>query len=407
MSWTRKLWGNGILKFVGIVDPTNPDASVAMPLTGIAGDDGKEVLGAAGTTAYAGADVVADKPTLMGLIAGIWAYLKSLASLISSGALNVAIVRGDVEETLWTDDTSAYFVRHLNAGSVSWTDVSGNASSGPGAGARPAAGTSAVVDRSSYQATAGGTGYSIGDLLDHFVILDPTTGTIIGHFWINATTEAKLASAPSSANITPISPLPVGAAQDGTDGTGITPPAGGSGIRGWLSGLYKWATAGGEAHLGEIGGNIAKFQTTFGPSGSTPIAAGSILMPLTEVTGMGRVNGGTGLLLGATMELAVANSNQVDLVFFSSLPTGTYNTIGAAFALNAADRAKVSKGIKLTDWTSLGASDSLGEATPGPKFYKCDDATKPTSLWVVAVARGPITLAAVTDGVLTIRGGRN
>ena len=34
-------------------------------------------------------------------------------------------------------------------------------------------------------------------------------------------------------------PLPTGAAQDGTDGTGITPPAGATGIRGWLSGIFK------------------------------------------------------------------------------------------------------------------------------------------------------------------------
>lgn len=34
-------------------------------------------------------------------------------------------------------------------------------------------------------------------------------------------------------------PLPEGAAQDGVDGTGITAPTGGSGIRGWLSGIYN------------------------------------------------------------------------------------------------------------------------------------------------------------------------
>lgn len=34
-------------------------------------------------------------------------------------------------------------------------------------------------------------------------------------------------------------PLPTGAAADGTDGTGITPPTGAMGIRGWLSGIYQ------------------------------------------------------------------------------------------------------------------------------------------------------------------------
>jgi hypothetical protein len=32
--------------------------------------------------------------------------------------------------------------------------------------------------------------------------------------------------------------LPPGAAQDGTDATGVTAPAGGAGVRGWLSGIY-------------------------------------------------------------------------------------------------------------------------------------------------------------------------
>ena len=35
------------------------------------------------------------------------------------------------------------------------------------------------------------------------------------------------------------SALPTGAAQDGTDGTGITAPTGAAGIRGWLSGIYN------------------------------------------------------------------------------------------------------------------------------------------------------------------------
>jgi len=34
-------------------------------------------------------------------------------------------------------------------------------------------------------------------------------------------------------------PLPTGAAADGNDGSGIAPPTGGSGIRGWLSGIYS------------------------------------------------------------------------------------------------------------------------------------------------------------------------
>jgi hypothetical protein len=54
------------------------------------------------------------------------------------------------------------------------------------------------------------------------------------------------ASAPvviASDQIVPVSaaalPLPAGAAADGSDGSGIPPPTGGAGIRGWLSGIYS------------------------------------------------------------------------------------------------------------------------------------------------------------------------
>lgn len=115
-------------------------------------------------------------------------------------------------ESLWTDDTAAYFVRSDNGTAITWFTISGSSCSAPGTGARPAGGTSAVIDRSGYQATAGGTGFSSGDLLDHFTIMDPASGAVIGNFWINATTSAKLTSGPSAGSIVPISPLPTGAA---------------------------------------------------------------------------------------------------------------------------------------------------------------------------------------------------
>jgi hypothetical protein len=57
----------------------------------------------------------------------------------------------------------------------------------------------------------------------------PVTGT----FW--------QATQPVSGTVG-VSNFPAGAAQDGTDGTGISPPAGAAGIRGWLSGIYRALT---------------------------------------------------------------------------------------------------------------------------------------------------------------------
>lgn len=43
-----------------------------------------------------------------------------------------------ISETVWTDDTGAYFVRVNIGGDISWTDMSGAEVEAPGAGARPA-----------------------------------------------------------------------------------------------------------------------------------------------------------------------------------------------------------------------------------------------------------------------------
>lgn len=134
----------------------------------------------------------------------------------------VTALQGQRESSLWTDDTNSYFVRVDNGTTIAWLTISGTSSSAPSTGARPVSGLSAVVDKSSYQATAGGTGYSSGDLLDHIVTTDPTSGVVIGHFWLNTTTEAKLASSPSSGNITPLSPLATGASTSAKQDTGNT-----------------------------------------------------------------------------------------------------------------------------------------------------------------------------------------
>lgn len=100
MSWTKKIWGGGILKFVGVIDPTDPTGASAMPLSGIAGDDGKEVLGAAGVAAYAGEDIAAAKPSLYALIAGIFFGVSArapaalIATIADADSLSAAIELG-------------------------------------------------------------------------------------------------------------------------------------------------------------------------------------------------------------------------------------------------------------------------------------------------------------------------
>lgn len=54
-----------------------------------------------------------------------------------------------------------------------------------------------------YQATAAGPGYSIGDIIVRYDIIDVTTGIIATTVWFNQTTQAVIA-APAPGNITPI-----------------------------------------------------------------------------------------------------------------------------------------------------------------------------------------------------------
>lgn len=170
----------------------------------------------------------------------------------------------------------------------------------------------------------------------------------------------------------------------------------------------------GEAHLGEVGGNVGKTATNFGPASSTTYTAGQIVLGLTRIDDMARVDNGTGVLFGATLALAAANTVQVDLVVFALPPAGSGQTGGAYTAgntlqaLSAADRAKVSYIVHIDDWTAIGSGASFGQPfDKAPRLFKCDDTTYPRALWVVAVARGSITLAAATDGTLTMRTARN
>jgi hypothetical protein len=53
-------------------------------------------------------------------------------------------VLSTISETLWTDDTNAYFVRVNRGGVITWADMNGATSNAPGSGARPVGATTPV-----------------------------------------------------------------------------------------------------------------------------------------------------------------------------------------------------------------------------------------------------------------------
>ena len=128
----------------------------------------------------------------------------------------VSLLQQTAAETLWTDNTGAFFIRvdSPTGGAPTWKDVNGVASAAPGAGAKPAADrTAPVTDKTAYQAiAASGTTIAANDFIDHFVTTDSVTGAIVGQFWLNSTQGTILAAAPATSNLTALSLLPQGAA---------------------------------------------------------------------------------------------------------------------------------------------------------------------------------------------------
>ncbi|MEH2067917.1 MAG: hypothetical protein V7K47_07075 [Nostoc sp.] len=220
----------------------------------------------------------------------------SLATEITLQQVRDAIrAQINIASTLWTDNSGAFYIRKdlVNEGtgaiSYSFTDPAGNAAT-PGAGLRPLATSDKDVLTAFYDVTASGTGYSIGDLLARVAILDVNNAgtSSVTVTWINLSLGTILNSAPINSNVEVASEnvgvrqvgswtinLPNNAATEttlgainlkipalgantaansvpvtlATDGvfvnsigsaiTGASMPAGGLGLLGWLSAIWK------------------------------------------------------------------------------------------------------------------------------------------------------------------------
>ncbi len=112
----------------------------------------------------------------------------------------------EISTSLWTDDSGAKYVRRdvvdESAGTitVSFTDELGNVAT-PGAGLRPLASTDKETVESLFTATAGGTGYSAGDILARVLVIDTSvTPPGISSTWMNVTAGTIIA-APTAGTI--------------------------------------------------------------------------------------------------------------------------------------------------------------------------------------------------------------
>lgn len=161
-----------------------------------------------------------------------WKVLDDNSALIATRLLNIyTSLQGqrEVATSVWTDNSGAYYVRRdiidESSGTpvitVTFTDEAGAAAT-PGAGLRPVGGSDRELTQVLYVATAGGTGYSTGDILARIAILDasvsPPTATAV---WFNLTTGAII-STPTGGTYEDAGEL-VGI--KGVDGTGIATDA--------------------------------------------------------------------------------------------------------------------------------------------------------------------------------------
>lgn len=133
--------------------------------------------------------------------------LTALRDALTGGKTNADIwatlqLQKELSESIWTDNTLAYFVRRVitneAAGTitVSWTDASGNAVAEPGAGKRPLSSPDREVVQSLFTATAGGTGYVTGDILTRCLVLDTSVvpPSIAATLWFNISTGLAIST---------------------------------------------------------------------------------------------------------------------------------------------------------------------------------------------------------------------
>lgn len=298
-------------------------------------------------------------------------------ALDSSVQAVIAAIKATVNiaGSVWFDPTTTpptYYVRResvnetTGAVTVAWFTPGGAAASPTVSNLSPVANAAAIVNETLvYTATGSGTGYSISDVLIHGYGIDTaaTTPSVVYSIWLNATTGAVLASAPSSANYTAATQTVTDAALGGTsaaaagntgasttngflrwmrdfwyarlgalasalslsvvlasddaqigvDGTGISQPTGGSGIRGWLSGIFSLLK--GVLTITPYNAILATYTDTWTATGQTATHAKVAGVNFIELS----LAGTTGLIFSVSVTL---NNGSIVNMLMSQRSTG-------------------------------------------------------------------------------------
>ena len=192
----------------------------------------------------------------------------------------------------------------------------------------------------------------------------------------------------------PVGETIVTPALDGTDGTGITPPTGGVGLRGWNSGIYKLLSNPLTMNMNGAQVTVTPTVTVSGYTG--PLVIGGIQ------TFAGILNTSTICKLQsiALKFKATKQTTEFDVAIFSASPAGTY-TDHLAPVIAAADSALLLGVYKLV-FANQGNS-SLGTHT----IYNLDAINKKivgtsTSLFAVVVCVGTLAVTPVSASEMSL-----
>ncbi len=146
---------------------------------------------------------------------------------------------------------------------------------------------------------------------------------------IEMSESVSVSNFPATQPVSAVSlPLPAGATQDGTDNSGVSQPSGGTGIRGWLSAIYKALTG---TITAAISGTVAVtgtfWQATQPVSGTVELVAGSAAIGSVSVSNFPATQAVSAASLplpaGASTDASLTNGNQkTQVTSLPSIPAG-------------------------------------------------------------------------------------
>ena len=198
-----------------------------------------------------------------------------------------------------------------------------------------------------YVAISSAATYSIGDFItridEYNALVNPPT--FLSSTWINSTKGTTLAGPPPAADITIASGS--GLALDGTDAPAVTPPTGGVGIRGWLSGIYSRLAgvilAASSATVGNVG--IIANSSAVSTANPMPVTVADITdsspLPVSGTVSLGAGIAEVGKFTPMTNSSAVTASNPLPVTGTVSLASATSVVISSGSVALVAGAAAI------------------------------------------------------------------